>query len=233
MSTFVELQDRTLDGSKRDGLSNRTEIKSLVNQVYLELHSLLRLKMTVVTKTLTVNDDTYSIATDLLITDMQDLRHITIIDSQSAQNYLLQPMPVDYLLMLKQTQSTAGGNMNYYALDGLDSLLFYPAPTTTTTQATITYVARPAVLVSDGDIPANLPVEFHDVIALGAIARSVRTMHPMYYAQYYAAYRQGIGDIRKWKNRFDNSQPKLAIVRGSRVPGFPHDNSTYYTGMQQ
>lgn len=232
MSTFLELQDRTLDGSKRDGLSNRTEIKSLVNQVYLELHAMLKLKMTSITKTLTVNVADYSIATDLLITDMQDLRHITIVDSQTAQNYLLIPVPPDYILLLRQTQSTAGGNMNYVALDGLDKLMFYPAPTSTTTQATIVYVARPAVLVSDSDVPADIPVEFHDVIALGAIARSVRTMHPMYYNQYYAAYRNGIGDIRKWYNRYSNSMPKLAVVKGSRAPGFPHDNSTYYTGMQ-
>lgn len=232
MSTFLEMQDRVLDGSKRDGLSNRVEVQSIINQVYLELHALLKLRIVSTVKTLTANVGDYSIVNDLLITDMQDLRHITIVDSVTAQAYVLEPAQPDYILLFRQTQSTAGGNMNYYALDGIDKLMFFPAPTSTTTQATISYVARPAVLVNGTDVPTNIPVEFHDVIVLGSISRAVRTMHPMYYQQYYAAYRGGINDIRKWQNRFMNSQPRKGVVKGSRAPGFPHDNSTYYTGMR-
>lgn len=232
MSTFLELQDRVLDGSKRDGLSNRTEIKSLVNQTYLELHAIMRLKITNVTKTLTVNVAAYTLSSSFSLTDVQDIRHILITDSVTAQNYVLESVMPDYVLYLQQTQTTSGGSMNYYAFDGLDNLNFYPPPSSTTTQATITYIARPALLVADGDVPANIPVEFHDVIVLGAIARAVRTTYPPLYVQYEAAYKQGQGDLRRWKNRFDSSMPRKAIVKGSRLPGFPHDNSTYYSGMR-
>lgn len=232
MATFLELQDRTLDGSKRDGLSNRTEIQSLINQVYLELYLLLRPKITQVTKTLVLNDDTYSIASDWSLTDVQDIRHIVITDSVTAQNYVLESATPDYVLLLKQTQSTSGGSMIYYSLDGLDQVTFYPAPSSTTTQCTISYIARPALLSSSSDVPVDIPVEFHDVIALGAIARAVRVQNPTYYNLYYQAYHQGINDIRKWKNRFDNSSSRRVLVKGSRAPGFPHDNSTYYSGMR-
>lgn len=232
MATFLELQDRALDGSKRDGLSNRTEIKALVNETYLELYLMLRPRTTSVTKTLTVDDPTYSIATDWLLTDVQDIRHIVITDSVTAQNYVLEPVMPDYLLLLQQTQSTSGGSMNYYSLDGLDAVRFWPAPSSTTTIATITYIARPAVLVNNSDVPVDIPVEFHDVIALGSISKAVRTVWPQYYQMYDAAFKQGVNDIRRWKNRFENSMPKKAIVKGSRAPGFPHDNSTYYSGMR-
>lgn len=232
MSTFLELQDRALDSTKRDGLSNRTEIRSLINQAYLELHARLRLKVTAATKTLTVNVAAYTLSgAPISLSDVQSLRHIVITDSVTAQSYLLEEVPIDKILLYQQTQAVSQGGLLYYGLDGLDNITFFPAPTSTTTQATFTYVARPALLVLDVDVPANIPVEFHDVIALGAIYKAIRVQNPNYVGGYYAAWQQGIGDIRKWRNRYGNSMPRKAMVKGSRSAGFPHDNSYYSTGM--
>lgn len=230
MATFKELQDRVLDGSKRAGLTDLTEAKALINQVYLEFRALVRPLVTEVTKTLTVDDPTYSITTDWLLTDVQAIRHIRITDSVTAQNYLLEQVAPEYILMLQQTQSTSGGEMNYYAIDGLDLVRFYPAPSSTTVQCTITYVARPAVMTADGDVPGGIPVEFHDTIVLGALGRSLRVWSPERARAYHQDYRMGINEYRQWLNREKGAWAAKAIVKGSRSNTARHDNSTYFSG---
>lgn len=231
MSTFKELQDRVLDGSKRAGLTDVTEIKSLINQVYLEMNALLRPEVVSVTKLLTVNDPDYTISGDWAITDLVALRHIQITDSGSNQVYLLEQVSPEYILLLRQTQSTSGGMMNLYALEGQDLVMFWPPPSSTTTNATITYVAREALLVGDGDVPDGIPVEFHDTIVLGALARALRIWNPRYAREYHADYRQGLLEFRQWRNRMGGAWSPKAIVRGARLRG-PHDNSLDYSGWR-
>lgn len=232
MATFRELQDRVLDGSKRAGLTDLTEIKSLINQVYREMSSLTRPLIVQSTQTLVVNDGDYSLSGDWSLNDVQAIRDIRIVDSVTAQTYLLERVSPQYLLMLRQTQSTSGGQMNLYAVEGLDSVTFYPAPSSTTTQMTISFVQRPALLVVDGDEPAGIPEEFHDTIVLGAIARAVRIWNPMYARDYHGYYRQGIAEYRQWLNRYGGAWNAKAIVRGSRSNTAFHDNSRDYSGMR-
>lgn len=231
MATFKEMQDRTLDGSKRAGLTDVTEIKALLNQAYLEMSALVRPNVVDVSKTLTAGDGDYSISADWALSDVQAIRHITITDSGTSQVYDLERVMPDYVLMLQQNQTSAGG-MRWWAQDGLDRVLFYPAPSTTTTNLTITYVRRPAVLVNDGDIPVGIPVEFHDTIVLGALARALRIWNPMYARGYHADYRQGLQEYRQWLNRQGGTWAPKAIVKGGRSNHALHDNSTDYSGMR-
>lgn len=232
MSTFKELQDRVLDGSKRAGLTDLTEVKSLINQVMLNMGALVRPTITVVTKTLTVDDPDYSIGTDWLLTDVVAIRHIGITDSGTGQNYLLEQVAPEYVLLMRQTQSTSGGQMNLYSLEGLDNVSFWPAPSTTTTLATITYVARRTVLVADGDIPGGIPVEFHDTIVLGALARALRVWSPERARAYAMDYKQGILEYRQWKNRYGGAWMAKAIVKGSRSNRPGPSNDVYYSGWR-
>lgn len=232
MATFAEMVDRVLDGSKRAGLTDNTEVQSLINQTYLEMSALLRPNVVESTQTLTINDGDYSLVTDWLLTDVQAIRHIRIVDSTSAQNYLLEQVSTEQMLMRRQTQSTSGGQMNWYAMDGLDTIHFYPAPSSTTTQMTITYVARPALMSVNTDVPVGIPVEFHDVIVLGAIARAVRIWNPSYAADYHDRYREGIREYRQWLNRYGGVWRPKAVVKGSRTNTAFHDNSTDYSGMR-
>lgn len=230
MATFKELQDRTLDGSKRAGLTDLAEVKSLVNQTYLEMRALVRPLVVEVQKTLVVDDPTYSIASDWSLTDVMAIRHMRITDSVTAQNYLLEQVSPEYILLLQQTQSTSGGQMNYYAIDGLDLVRFYPAPSSTTVLLTITYVARPALLSGDNDVPLGIPVEFHDTIVLGALGRSLRVWSPERARAYHADYRNGIAEYRQWLNREKGAWMAKAIVKGGRTNTARHDNSTYFSG---
>jgi hypothetical protein len=232
VATFKELQDRSLDGSKRAGLTDLNEIKSLVNQVYKEMTARLKPVITEVNKTLTVDDGDYIVSTDWSLQAIVDIRHMRITDSGTAQVYLLERVMSDTILLLRQTQSTSGGQMNFWAYDGLDLVRFYPAPSTTTTQLTISYIARPSALVNDADVPAGIPEEFHDVIVLGVLARSLRVWNPGYAMQYQGEYRRGIDDYRRWLNRMGGSWAPKVIVKGARSQGPFHDNSTYYSGME-
>lgn len=232
MATFKELQDRSLDGSKRAGLTDLTEIKSLINQVYKEMTALLRPVLSEVSKTLTVDDPDYSVSSDWLLTNVLAIRHMRIIDSVTAQNYLLERVMPEQILLLRQTQSTAGAMMNYWSYDGLDMVRFFPSPSSTTTQLTLSIIARPAALVIDSDVPLGIPEEFHDTIVLGVLGRSLRVWNPMYARAYHADYRQGLSEYRQWLNRTGGAWSPKAIVKGSRnVNGF-HDNSTDYSGMR-
>lgn len=232
MSTFREMIDRTLDGAKRAGITDGTEVKSLINQTYLEMSARVRPGVVSVAKTLTVDVGDYSIAIDWALSDVQAIRHLRITDSTTAQNYLLEQTSVDRILLLRQTQSTSGAAMRFYSQDGLDSIQFWPLPSSTTTQLTITYVQRPALLVADADVPVGIPVEFHDTIVLGSIARAVRIWNPNYAADYHARYMEGIREYRQWANRQGGAWMAKALVKGTRVPWGFHDNSTYYTGMK-
>lgn len=232
MATFRELQDRSLDGSVRSGLTDLTEVKSLINQVYLEMSALVRPTVIDSTQTLTVDVADYSLASDFLLTDVQALRHLRIRDAVTAQNYLLERVQPDYILMLRQTLTTAGGWMRNYAQDGLDTLRFFPAPSSTTINLTITYVARPLLLVLDTDVPVGVPVEFHDVIVLGTLARSLRIWKPEYARAYRADYVDGLKNYRKWLNQRGGAFAPKAVVKGSRAPRGFHDNSVDYSGMR-
>lgn len=231
MSTFKELQDRTLDGSKRAGLTDLVEIKSLVNQAYFEMRARVRPAVTVVNKTLTLNQSVYSIVTDLTITDLVNVRHIVVNDSGTNQTYVLEKATSDFILLLQQTQSTTGGGMRFWAQDGLDLIRLFPAPSSTTLVATITYNARAALMVIDGDVPAGIPVEFHDTIILGALARSLRVWHPPTARQYHADFIQGIMEYRQWMNRQGGSVHAKAVVNPTRSNIPLHDNSMDYSGM--
>ncbi len=232
MATFKEIQDRCLDGSSRAGQTDTTEIKSLINQVYLEMSALVRPSVVEVVKTLTVDDPDYSIANDLLLTDVQDIRHLRITDSVTAQNYLLERCMADYVLYLRQTQQTSGGWMRYWSLDGLDLLRLFPSPSSTTTALTITYGQRPALLVSDSDVPLGIPVEFHDVVVLGTLARALRVWKPDLARAYRVDYTDGLHNYRKWLNRYGGSWAPKVMVKGSRYPRGFHDNSVDYSGMR-
>lgn len=232
MSTFRELIDRTLDGSKRAGLTDLVEVKSLINQTYLEMHALVRPTTVTSTQILVVDDSTYSISGDWGLTDIQDIRSITITDTTTAQNYVLEQVSNDQILLMRQTQSTNGSQMNWYSLDGLDTVQFYPAPSSTSVNMTITYVPRPALLVADADVPDGIPVEFHDTIVLGAIARAVRIWNPNYARDYHGYYRQGIAEYRQWLNRQGGTFMARAVVKGSRQNRAFHDSSVDYSGMR-
>jgi hypothetical protein len=234
VSTFKELQDRVLDGSKRAGLTDLVEVKSLVNQAYLEMAALVRPNVTQVVKTLVLDDPSYSIATDWLLTNVTAIRDIRVTDSQTGQNYVLRQVSPQYIMSLQETQQTAGGGMNFYAIEGLDLVTFYPAPSSTTLQATITYVARPVLMVADGDTPATggIPVEFHDTIVLGALGRSLRVWHPPTAMNYHNSYRAGLQEYRQWLNRYRGARHATAVVQGSRVNTALHDNSRDYSGMR-
>jgi DNA-binding phage protein len=232
MATFQELIDRSLDGSKRAGLTDTTEIKSLINQVYLQMYMVVRPRVIDAVKTLTQDVGDYSISSDWSITDMQDLRRIKINDSQTAQNYVLEKCMPDYIAFLRQTVSTSGGMMRLFAQDGLDRVSFYPTPSSTTLAMTLTYVQRPALLSSGSDVPADIPVEHHDVIVLGVLARSLRVWNPAYAAQYHQSYMEGLAEYRRWMNRFGGAMPSKVIVKGGRMNLAFHDNSTDYSGMR-
>ena len=231
MATFKEMQDRTLDGSKRAGLTDLTEIKALINQAYLEMAALVRPTVVSVPVLLTSGVNDYSISADWLLTDVQAIRHMVVTDSGTSQLYDLERVQTDYVIMLRMNQTSAGG-MRWWAMDGLDRVLFYPGPTTTTTNLTVTYVARPFTLVNDSDVPAGIPVEFHDTIVLGALARALRIWNPMYARGYHADFRQGLQEYRQWLNRQGGTWAPKAIVKGGRSNTALHDNSQDYSGMR-
>lgn len=232
MATFKEMQDRVLDGSKRAGLTDLTEIKLLLNEAYLQMVALERPVVSEINKTLVVDDGDYSISADWALSALTSIRHMRITDSVTAQNYLLEQVMPEYILLLRQTQSTSGGQMMFYALDGQDIVRFYPAPSSTTTLLTISYITRPAVLVADADLPAGLPVEFHDTIVLGALARSLRVRYPAYAKAYREDFRQGLMEYRQWRNRMGGAWSPKAVVKGSRQNTAFHRNDTDYSGMR-
>lgn len=232
MSTLTELRDRVLDGSRRAGLTDTTEITSLINQAYLQLVAQTRPLITTATITLVSGTGDYTLsAAPFSLTDIQDIRNLVITDSGTLQSYLLQQCTPEFMALIRQTQSTAGGQMTYWSASGLNQISFFPAPSSTSTSLALTYQARPALLAAAGDVPVGIPVEYHDLIVVGALARAVRVWKPEIGSFYHDSYNKMLGEYRQYLNRRTGAWKSKAVVRGTKTNNALHGNDIYYTGM--
>lgn len=225
MARFDTMQNRVLDATLRGGDGNRTQIKEDINEAIKEVDALLRPTTKKSIETLVANQGDYSILTDFGITDCSSIRDITYV-SVSDPTIVRSLEPASPEFVREQRQSFVFSTyINYWALEGIDTLLLYPVTQNTGDQITIYYTARPADLANETDVPVGLPQEFHDVYELAAIKRSMRQSSPEYAHMYYVMFETRLGDYRKWRNRRDGAVARR--VNAGR-PGrrlVPHDNS--------
>lgn len=226
MATLSEMRDRVLDGVKRPGFTDATEIDRLINQSYKELVARTRPKLATYAATLASGVADYTQASLGLSTTFVGIRRIQLGGSPGG---IVEAVSREYLIELQRT-SAVSAQVSYYSVDGSDSISFYPTPSENVA-VTITTVVAASDLVVDADTPSLIAEPFHDTIVLFAIAKAVRVWNPSYGRLYHDAAMQSLGEYRQWLNRTSGTWLAKAVVRGSRTRNRGLDNDVYISGM--
>jgi len=213
VSTWAEL-DRLLQDACHFGADDSPEVRNgLLNDAYARVVLELGLNEKVVVKTLAAGDGDYSITTDLAL---PTLDHITELRLGSGAPYaFFTPAEV---AALRATGSVRLG----YALMGVDTLMLTPAPTQAV-DLTIVYGEAPAVITAGTTTaPPLVPAHLNDAIALGAIARWMRSNSDNESERYEMRFRQALAEIRTWLTR-RAGRPAARRMR----PGYPVRGEAY------
>lgn len=222
---FLAIQDAILDANGASSPERRDWAKKLANEQEREVATTLRLTQPSTTLTVTPGTGDYSLATGFTATDIAQIRDVTYIPNGQTTGRLLRqttPARIDEL----RAWSNAS-NPFEYALAGVDTLILSPIPTSAGT-LTVRYTSRPAEMATDSDIPVGVPVEFHDVIWLGAAAKMARIVAPARAQALDQWYRERLGDLRSWLVDLGGATPIRMQRSGVLLP--VHDRSTYPDG---
>lgn len=225
MSTFLDLQDAGLDAVGVSASEQRGRLKKLINEEAKELATTLRISQPTTTLTVVAGTGNYSLSSGFTATDVAQIRDVTYLPVGQSTGRLLSQTTAARIDELR-----AWSNVSYpslYAMSGVDTLLLAPIPTDAGT-LTVRYTSRPAEMATDSDTPGLIPVEFHDVIWLGAAVKLARIAAPARAQGLDAWYRERLGDLRSWLTDLGGAQP----IRMQRAGIFPpnHDRSTYPDG---
>lgn len=225
MSTFGDLLDAAVDATGASNPEERGRLKKQVNEQYKELATTLRLGEPITTLVLTPGVGDYSLTSGLTATDVAQIRDVFYLPVGQTVNRPLRrstPARVDEL-----RGYSSASYPGVYALAGVDTLQLAPLPTDAGTLM-VRYVSRPLDLAAESDVPTLVPVDFHDVIWLGAATKLARITNPARAQALDAWYRERLGDLRSWLTDQGGVQPVRMQRAGTRLPD--HDRSVYPGG---
>lgn len=231
MTTFLELQDEALDLSGLGAPTERGRVKRFLNEEYLRIVAKTGAPIkTAPAATLTQGLGTYDLtAAPFSLTDFVRVEELIYSWGNSAP---FQTMPLQLVTpqqIYELRRNTVTGIVHAYAIQGVSTLMIYPAPMTGDTLA-LTYEYRPAAMVADSDTPALISVEQQSAIVYAAAYRAaLLSRAPVNVVQFLQAEKQARQDAAvASQNRLGGNA--ISVRRGQR-PFVPHDNSADYRGF--
>ena len=132
------------------------------------------------------------------------------------------------LLELRRTQASDDVPRRYATM-GSNLLLVYPTPAAADTM-TIYFTPRPAALSASGDIPSEIPAEFHPAVEYYALSRLASMRDDQTSAQgarYAEEYEKWVQRCRRAMSKMGGS--RLAPARVGRRRVVAHDRSADWT----
>lgn len=231
MATFAQLKTRAQNLALND---NDTEAGLHVNDALDDIVVGAQLKVTQVSKTLTQGQSVYDISSDWAISDFGALQYLEYLALGSTYSYILEPISADELLALNATNPI--GATRQYAFLGLDTIRLWPTPQTTGDTLKVYYAQMPADLVNSSDVPADVPSQWHWLIAIGAASRLADAVGEDQNLSnaLEAKFQAGMDRFQKWLGRRQGRTAKRIQTGYLRNPRRPfHDNSTYYSFSQR
>ena len=169
-----------------------TQTKTLINQERFRLSAKYRLLVDTDDLAFVANQETIVLPTDLV--EILSIRRGDV---------TLQPTTVERIAQLVGEDAAISDGPFFYARDGVANIRVYPVPdASTATGAVVYYVKRPTALSADGDVPAEFPAEFHDILPERAIAHVALSEEEPGLSQ-AAAVRADVleGQFREFMNR--------------------------------
>ena len=189
-----------------------------------------QLKITVANASLTAGLSVYDLSADLAITDFGALQYLEYLALGATQAYILEPIAADEILALTATNPI--GAARQYAFLGLDTIRLWPVPQATGDILRVYYARNPTALSADGDIPADIPSQWHWLITIGAAARLADAVGEDQNLSMAldAKFQAGMIAFQKFMTRRSGRTARRIQVGFLRNPRRPfHDNSTYYS----
>lgn len=199
-----------------------------VNAALTEICSMLRLQQSLVSFTVTPGLGDYSIATSFGTTSasmIRDLYYLPVGQQQPGS-----PMQRTSVSRIDEIRGRSISNSypQQYAISGVGIILLGPAPSDAGTLSCRVVVTGDQ-LAADSDSPLTVPVEYHDVVWLGAAVAmcfAQRTMiAPPRVQLLQQRYDRRLADLRSWIVDIGGEQPMRMQRAGVVVPN--RDPSIY------
>lgn len=227
MTTFAQLKARAENLALA---SDDTEAGLCVNDALTDIVVTSQLKVTVSNESLTSGQSVYDISSDFAITDFGALQYLEYLALGATQSYILEPIAADEILALTATNPI--GAARQYAFLGLDTIRLWPVPQATGDILRVYYAQTPTALSADGDIPSDIPSQWHWLITIGAAARLADAVGEDQNLSMAldAKFQAGMIAFQKFMTRRSGRTARRIQVGFLRNPRRPfHDNSTYYS----
>lgn len=225
---YGDLTDAGCDACQVGRLHWGPRMRKAIGETLTELGSTLRLSEPTTTFTVTPNVGDYSIATALGVSDARMVRDLFY--QPVGQNQALPPLRRTSPSRIDELRARSSGQAYpwYWAQAGVDKLLLGPVPTDAGT-LTVRYVQDIGYLAADSDVPALLPIEFHDLIWLGAAAKVAPLRRPRLpladIQMLQQTYKARLGDLRSWLVDLGGEEP----IKMQRVGGpIPYRDPSIY-----
>jgi len=227
VTTFAQLKARAENLALA---SDDTEAGLCVNDALTDIVVTSQLKVTVSNESLTSGQSVYDISSDFAITDFGALQYLEYLALGATQSYILEPIAADEILALTATNPI--GAARQYAFLGLDTIRLWPVPQATGDILRVYYAQTPTALSADGDIPSDIPSQWHWLITIGAAARLADAVGEDQNLSMAldAKFQAGMIAFQKFMTRRSGRTARRIQVGFLRNPRRPfHDNSTYYS----
>jgi hypothetical protein len=194
MASTTLAQYRTRVAAKL-GLDNSTDgdqglIDSWLNEAYEEVLTKTHCKVRPATMAFTAGSAQYSLPTQILAIH-------EIYSTQDSDGHTLERTTLQELARYRQMDSTASAPSLYYVVDG-DLLELWPTPGEDEAM-TLWYIPRPTALSNSGDVPSDIPAEWHKLLEWYALAEGAEYDNhapSSYGMQWRALYEKGLRDLR-------------------------------------
>lgn len=203
-------------------------VKKAIDEVLRELCSTYRFSTPLVTLVVTPFVGTYSISAGLGVTNavmIRDVFYQPVGQLQAgAPLERTSPSRIDEI----RARNVSNSYPMQFAISGVDTLELAPTPSDAGTLS-VRIIAAGAALAADSDEPLTLPVEFHDLVWLGA-AQKVALLRrppldPRVVQNLQQAYQARQRDLRSWLVDLGGEKPLRMQRRGDSIPN--RDPSIY------
>lgn len=222
MTTFLEMQDEALDLAGQSSLESRGRIKRFINEEYLNLVQKTGTPIkTSPTVTLVNGQGDYDLtAPPFSLTDFIDVQSLIYAWGNTSPYQTAPLSEVSPQQIYELRRNLIAGVVRVYAVNGLSTLMLYPAAMTGDTLSLV-YAYRPATMATDSDTPALLRIEDHASVTYAAAYRSALLSKSPLAGGLAAESQNRLNSAMARQNRVGGSSKNVRRGRGVFIPHDP------------
>lgn len=225
MSTsYLQIQDQVLNLAGLSSIEWRGPVKDWINEEYLSavLKTGTPIKTSATISLVNGQGDYDLTAAPFSLTDFVRIQMLiyawgSISPNQTSPLEQVTPESIYYL-----RRNLVAGVVRVYAVNGLSTLMLYPAASTGDTLA-VSYEYRPTLMATDSDLPALLRPEDQPLLVYSTAYRAAMFANPAKVPMLEAEMQRRMDAAMARQNRVGGSA--VALRRGRRR-FYPRDNST-------